>query len=75
MILTRKIQLLIVGNNDEVNRVFNYIKEGMISQNKAMNEYMSALYLAELNKASKEDRKELNQLYGRISNSKKGSAY
>lgn len=75
MILTRKIQLLIVGNNDEVNRVFNYIKEGMISQNKAMNEYMSALYLAELNKVSKEDRKELNQLYGRISNSKKGSAY
>lgn len=75
MILTRKIQLLIVGNNDEVNRVFNYIREGMISQNKAMNEYMSALYLAELNKASKEDRKELNQLYGRISNSKKGSAY
>lgn len=75
MILTRKIQLLIVGNNDEVNRVFNYIREGMISQNKAMNEYMSTLYLAELNKASKEDRKELNQLYGRISNSKKGSAY
>lgn len=75
MILTRKIQLLIVGNNDEVNRVFNYIREGMISQNKAMNEYMSALYLAELNKASKEDRKELNQLYGRISNSKKGSVY
>ena len=75
MILTRKIQLLIVGNNDEVNRVFNYIREGMISQNKAMNEYMSALYLAELNKVSKEDRKELNQLYGRISNSKKGSAY
>ena len=75
MILTRKIQLLIVGNNDEVNRVFDYIREGMISQNKAMNQYMSALYLAELDKVSKEDRKELNQLYGRISNSKKGSAY
>lgn len=75
MILTRKIQLLIVGNNDEVNRVYNYIREGIISQNKAMNQYMSALYLAELNKVSKEDRKELNQLYGRISNSKKGSAY
>lgn len=75
MILTRKIQLLVVGNNDEVNRVFDYIREGMISQNKAMNQYMSALYLAELDKISKEDRKELNQLYGRISNSKKGSAY
>lgn len=75
MILTRKIQLLIVGNNDEVNRVYNYIREGIISQNKAMNQYMSALYLAELDKVSKEDRKELNQLYSRISNSKKGSAY
>lgn len=75
MILTRKIQLLVVGNNDEVNRVFDYIRKGMISQNKAMNQYMSALYLAELDKISKEDRKELNQLYGRISNSKKGSAY
>ena len=75
MILTRKIQLLIVGNNDEVNRVYSYIKEGTISQNKAMNQYMSALYLAELNEISKDDRNELNQLYSRISNSKKGSAY
>ena len=75
MILTRKIQLCPIGNNDEINRVYKYIRDGIFNQNKAMNQYMSALYISSIQKISKEDRKELNNLYGRISTSKKGSAY
>lgn len=75
MILTRKIQLLPVGDKEEINRVYTYLREGIFNQNKAMNQYISALYMATIQDISKEDRKELNQLYTRISTSKKGSAY
>ena len=75
MILTKKIQLCPIGNNDEINRVYKYIREGIFNQNKAMNQYISALYISSIQEISKEDRKELNNLYGRISTSKKGSAY
>lgn len=75
MILTRKIQLYPVGNKEEVDRVYKYLRDGIFNQNKAMNQYMSALYVATIEDISKEDRKELNQLYTRISTSKKGSAY
>lgn len=74
-ILTRKIQLYPVGDKEEVDRVYTYIREGMKSQNAAMNQYMSALYIAMQEDISKDDRKEMNHLYGRISSSKKGSAY
>lgn len=75
MILTRKIQLFPVGNKEEIDRVYKYLRDGIFNQNKAMNQYMSALYMATIEDISKEDRKELNQLYERISTSKKGSAY
>ena len=75
MILTRKICLIPIGDKEEVNRVYKYLTEGITNQNKAMNQYMSALYIAEMNKISKDDRQELNRLYTRISTSKKGSAY
>ena len=75
MILTRKIQLFPVGDKDEVDRVYKYLRDGIFNQNKAMNQYMSALYISAIQDISKEDRKELNQLYQRISTSKKGSAY
>lgn len=75
MILTRKIQLFPVGDKDEVNRAYKYLRDGIVNQNKAMNQYMSALYISTIEEISKEDRKELNNLYGRISASKKGSAY
>lgn len=75
MILTRKITLFPIGDNEEIRRVYQYIKDGIINQNKAMNQYMCALYTAEIQKISSEDRKELSQLYERISSSKKGSAY
>lgn len=75
MILTRKIQLFPVGDKEEIDRVYKYLRDGIFNQNKAMNQYMSALYMATIEDISKDDRKELNQLYTRISTSKKGSAY
>ena len=75
MILTRKIQLYPVGDKEEVNRVYQYIRDGMFNQNKAMNQYMTALYVSTIQDISKDDRRELNRLYTRIATSKKGSAY
>lgn len=75
MILTRKIQLFPVGDKEEIDRAYKYLRDGIFNQNKAMNQYMSALYMATIEDISKDDRKELNQLYTRISTSKKGSAY
>lgn len=75
MILTRKIQLIPVGDKEEIDRVYKYLRDGIFNQNMAMNQYMSALYIASVQEISKEDRKELNHLYTRISTSKKGSAY
>lgn len=73
--ITRKIKLYPVGDKEEVNRVYTYLRDGIESQNRAMNQYMTALYMAMIQDVSKDDRKELNTLYQRISTSKKGSAY
>lgn len=73
--ITRKIQIYPVGDKEEMDRVFKYLRDGIFNQNRAMNQYISALYVAAMQDASKEDRKELNNLYSRISTSKKGSAY
>lgn len=75
MILTRKIRIFPVGDKEEIDRVYKYLREGIFNQNKAMNQYMSALYIGAIEDISQDDRKELNQLYTRISTSKKGSAY
>lgn len=75
MILTRKIQLYPIGDKEEVKRVYKYLSDGIFNQNKAMNQYISALYMSTIQEASKEDKQELNRLYTRISTSKKGSAY
>lgn len=74
-ILTRKIQLIPVGDKEESDRVYKYLRDGIFNQNKAMNQYMSALYMGAMYEISNEDRKELHNLYGRISTSKKGSGY
>ena len=74
-VITRKIQIIPVGDKEEVSRVYVYLREGIKNQNLAMNQYMSALYTAYMLDASKDDRKELNELFSRISTSKKGSAY
>ncbi len=74
-VLTRKIKLYPVGDKEEVNRVYKYLREGMEAQNRAMNQFITALYVANMQEATLEDRKELNKLYARISTSKLGSAY
>lgn len=73
--IVRKIKLFPMGDKEEINRVYTYLREGIESQNRAMNQYMSALYMEMMQDMSKEDRKELNSFYQRISTSKKGSAY
>ena len=37
MILTRKIQLIPVGDKEEINRVYSYLRDGIFNQNRAMN--------------------------------------
>lgn len=74
-IIARKVQLIPVGDNEEISRVYKYLRESIKSQNKGMNQYMSALYAAVMMEVCKDDRAELSRLYGRISSSKLGSAY
>ena len=74
-ILTRKIQLIPVGDDAEVRRVYKYISDGMYAQYRAMNLYISSLYAMDMAEATKEDRKEATNLFSRISSSSKGSAY
>lgn len=74
-IITRKIRLFPVGDKEEIDRVYKYLREGITAQNKAMNEYMSALYATTMMDICKEDRKLLNTLFQRVSESKLGSGY
>ena len=75
-IIVRKVKLFPVGDKDEVSRVYTYIRDGMKAQNMAMNQMMSALYAAMMcDQLTKENQKELNKFYGRVSDSKRGSAY
>ena len=73
--ITRKIKIYPVGDMEEVNRVYKYLRDGIEAQNKAMNEYMSALYATTMMDICKEDRKLLNNLFQRVSDSKLGSGY
>ncbi len=66
---------MVVGDKEERDRVYSYIREGAYNQNMAANQYISDLYIEAIKQISEEDRKELHRLYGRISTSKKGSAY
>ena len=73
--ITRKYQLKIIGDNDEVNRVYKYLREGTEAQNKAMNEAISALYASKLLDMSKDDRKELTKLFSRVTNGKNETGF
>lgn len=73
--LTRKYELQVVGDKEEINRVYTWLRQGIEAQNKAMNEYMSHLFMAKSCEMSLDDRKELNNLFQRVTNSKKGSGY
>lgn len=44
--ITRKIQLYPVGDKEEIDRVYKYIRDGMYNQNKAYNILISNLYAA-----------------------------
>ena len=70
MILTRKVQIYPVGDKEEVNRVYKYLRDGIFNQNKAMNQYMSALYVSTMENVTKDNRQELNRLYTRIATRK-----
>lgn len=75
-IIVRKVKLFPVGDKEEVNRVYTYIRDGMKAQNLAMNQMMSALYATMMcDQLTKENQKELKHFYGRVSESKQGSAY
>ena len=68
--LTRKYRLQVVGDNKEVDRVYKYLREGIEAQNKALNEAISAMYVAKMLDMSQEDRKELNKLFSRMTHGK-----
>ena len=75
-IIVRKIKLFPVGDSEEINRVYTYIRDGMKAQNLAMNQMMSALYATMMSEQlTAENKKEIRHFYGRISDSKKCSAY
>lgn len=53
--ITRKIQLLVDGNKEEINRVYKYIHDGMYSQNRAYNYLISAIYSAKVSGKTNEE--------------------
>lgn len=73
--ITRKIRLAVVGDDKEIKRVYDYLRGASEATCMAFNECMSALYIAELNKATKEEKKELNRFYSRQTFTKKESGF
>lgn len=72
MYVSKKIQLIVEGDKDEVNRVYQYIRQGMYVQNTAYNYAMSALLSSYRLNQTNEERKELLKMASRKSPSKKG---
>ncbi len=60
--ITRKIQLFPVGDKEEIDRVYKYIRDGMYNQNKAYNILISNVYSAIYSGKSKE---EIDDIYKR----------
>lgn len=73
--ITRKITLYPIGDKEEVNRVYRYIRNGQKVQAIMMNQCISALYTAKMNGATKEEIKEISKHYSHIPSSSKGSPY
>lgn len=59
-IMTRKIQLVPVGNKDEIDRVYKFLRDGMYNQNKAYNILISNVYSAIYSGKTNE---EINEIY------------
>lgn len=73
--ITRKITLFPQGDKAEIDRVYKYLRNGMEFQAQMMNQCISAMYTAKLNKISTEEWKELKKLYSHRPGSSKGSPY
>lgn len=73
--ITRKVTLYPIGDKEEVNRVYQYIRNGQKVQAIMMNQCISALYSAKMNGATKEEIKEISKYYSHIPGSSKGSPY
>ena len=74
-VLTRKLTLFPVGDKAEIDRVYNYIRNGQKVQAIMMNQCISALYTAYMNNATKEELHDIREYYGHIPGSKLGSPY
>lgn len=73
--ITRVNKLMVVGDKDEVNRVYKYLRNAMEMQNRALNQAMSAMYVAKLLEFKKDDQNELSKIFSRNVDSKKESGF
>ncbi len=72
-ISVKKIRLYPVGDKEEVKRVYTYIRNGQEIQSLMLNQCITAMYVARVNKVSTEEWKELKRRYSRVPSSTKGS--
>lgn len=72
MIITKKIQVIVDGDKEEVSRVYAYLRDGMYAQNTAYNILSSRIYASYLLRESDEARKEIYKRGSRKKNSNKG---
>ena len=75
MILVQKIKVHVVGDKEEQDRVYAYLRDGVYNTNLARNLFMSELYMDERLKMLPADKKEMKLLYTRTGRRSKESAY
>ncbi len=75
MVGIKQFTLYPVGDDKEVSRVYKYLRDGQETEAQMKNLYISALYAATLQGATKEEKEELTKPYRRTPNSKLNSAY
>lgn len=73
--IAKTIIMMPVGDKEEVDRVYKYLREHIESQNKALNLRMTAMYTLLMQEADKDVKDEASKLYARIGSSPKGSAF
>lgn len=75
-IITRKLQLKVVGGKEETARAYKWIRDCMESQSRAMNYYMSFLYYEAIrDMLDKDGKKEFNKFFQRTGTGKLENAY
>ena len=77
MVVTKKVQLIVQGDKAEVNRVYQYIRNGCYTQNKAYNYLLSCIYASYVKNDEDEVRRDLYKRGSRQKGSLKegGSLY